>query len=110
MEPKRVERLIAIVLILLLAGFFGYGLGYVNEDTPHLAPGTGGWTPPELMERREWRLQASLDSYGERYAIRKHEGGLEGAMIGVGLALIGLALVPVAVRLRIRLRSRRTQS
>ena len=105
MKLERIERLVGVVLILGLAGFFGYGLGYVNEARPQ-DWWVGGVTGRDIDQYD----QAYLDSYGERYAIRKHEAGLEGAMMGVGLALIGLALVPVAVRLRTRLRSRRSES
>ena len=99
----------SIALILVLAGFFGYGLAYVNEGPPRLP-----WSSPiyysrelpqAVVESRERFNQAHLDSYGELYALKKHAAGLEGAMIGVGLVLVVLAAIPGIRHVRLRMRA-----
>ena len=101
----------AIALILVLAGFFGYGLAYVNEGPPGLSWSSSPMyreLPQAAVERRERLNQAYLDSYGKLYALKKHNAGLEGAMIGVGLVLVVLAAIPSIRHVQLRTRARKS--
>lgn len=83
MKLNRTERLLGIILILVVAGFFGYGLGYINEGMPF-----GGHVPVNASTVTPFER-----AYGEIYAVRKHAAGLEGSMIGMGLVVVILGAV-----------------